>query len=143
MNVLAVTDDQIDDWFTTRGVEVIWTLDGLQAGTYGTGGHALPNQYFPIATAGAEPQWPNESSDGSFVLGWLLFVSGTFQFLDGGRLDLGVVRDSILDATNDYETFVEPFEGIAFRGVEVYQVQSTILPTGGSAGSVAASSYHE
>jgi len=29
-------------------------------------------------------------------------VTGTFQFLDGGRLDLGVVRDSTLDATNDY-----------------------------------------
>ena len=68
---------------------------------------------------------------------------GSFQFLDGGRLDLGVVRDSVLDATNDYETFVEPLEGIAFRGNEVYQVQSTILPTGGSAGSVATASYAE
>lgn len=27
------------------------------------------------------------------------------QYLDGGRLDLGVVRDLTLDATNDYETF--------------------------------------
>jgi hypothetical protein len=77
------------------------------------------------------------------VLDWLLFVTGTFQFLDGGRLDLGVVRDSVLDATNDYETFVEPFEGIAFRGNEVYQVQSTIKPTGGSAGTIATTSCAE
>jgi hypothetical protein len=60
-------------------------------------------------------------------------VTGTFQFLDGRRLDLGVVRDSTLDATNDYETFLELFEGIAFRGNECPQVQSTIMPNGGSA----------
>ena len=76
-------------------------------------------------------------------MSWLLYVEGSFQFLDGGRLDLGVVRDGVLDATNDYETFLELFEGIAFRGNEVYQVQSTIKPTGGSAGTVAATDYVE
>ncbi len=141
-DVLAISDDLIDQWFATRGVEVIWTLEGQKSGTNGTGGTALPNQFFPIATAGAEPQWPNQSSDGTFVLGWLLYVTGTFQFLDGGRLDLGVVRDSVLDATNDYETFVEPFESVAFRGVEVYQVQSTVEPTGASAAASSAT-YHE
>jgi hypothetical protein len=115
----------------------------VKAGTYGTGGQALPNQFFALATAGAEPQWPNQASDGSFVVGWLLYVEGSFQFLDGGRLDLGVVRDSVLDATNDYETFVEPFEAVAFRGVEVYRVLSTVLPTGASAGSIATTTYHE
>ena len=54
-----------------------------------------------------------------------------------------MVRDSVLDATNDYETFVEPFEGIAFRGNEVYQMQNTVKPNGGSAGSIATSSYAE
>ena len=29
------------------------------------------------------------------------------------------------------------------RGLEIYQLQHTITPTGGSAGTVAASSYHE
>jgi len=77
------------------------------------------------------------------MLVWFLFVEGTFQYLDGGRLDLGVVRDSILDATNDYETFVEVFENVAFRGIEAYQVQSTILPTGGTAGTVSSGSYAE
>jgi hypothetical protein len=140
---LAVTDAQIGAWFGARGINALWTLDGLRAGTYGTGGQALPNQFFALATAGAEPQWPNQAADGAFVVGWLLYVEGSFQFLDGGRLDLGVVRDSVLDATNDYETFVEPFEAVAFRGVEVYQVLSTVLPTGGSAGSIASTSYHE
>ena len=284
-DVLAISDAEIDDWFKVRGINPIWTYEGLQAGTYGTGGTAIPTQQFVIPTAGAQPQWPGQTADGNIVLAWLLYVEGTFQFLDGGRLDLGVVRDSILDATNDYEchsadteiltesgwkafrdlvrdedfvatrnpkthelewqlpfsytvkpwknrvfhfetpdggdmvvsprhrmlvvdesgvecfvhaedvragthrivgvrglheswkatvesyagdlfccsvgnetlltrrpghrpvwagnTFVEPFEGIAFRGLEVYQVQSTVLPNGGSAGSLPTTGYHE
>jgi hypothetical protein len=143
INVLAITDAQVEDWFSARNIEVIWTMDALQAGTYGTGGVAIPNQFFAKLTPGATPQWPGRTSNDAFVLAWLLFITGTYQFLDGGRLDLGVVRDSLLDATNDYETFVETFEGIAMRGNEVYQVQSHLLPTGGSAGSVAVGSYAE
>jgi hypothetical protein len=148
VNVLAVDDAQIDDWFRVRGINVIWTLDGLKAGTYGTGGSAITNQFFGLLGSSApEPQWPGQTSDGAFMLAWLLFPEGTFQFLDGGRLDLGVVRDSTLDAQNNYETFVETFEGAAFRGVEAYQVQSTILPSGGSGATQASASspptYHE
>jgi hypothetical protein len=142
-NSLAISDAQIEDWLSARGIDVIWTIDALQAGTYGNGGSAIPNQFFPKFTAGGTPQWPGQTSNGSVVLAWLLYVTGTFQFLDGGRLDLGVVRDSILDSTNDYETFVETFESVAFRGNEVYQVQSTILPNGGSAATVAETGYHE
>jgi hypothetical protein len=49
-----------------------------------------------------------------------------------------VVRDSTLDATNDYETFVETFEGIANRGFAngAIQIVTTLCPNGGSAGSV-------
>ena len=137
LDVFAISDAQVDDWFKTRGINVIWTADALKAGTYGTGGSAITNQFFAIPTAGAAPQWPGQSSNAAFVLAWFLFVEGTFQFLDGGRLDLGVVRDSVLDATNDYETFVETFEGLAFRGVEALQVQSTIKPTGASGAAVA------
>ena len=90
------------------------------------------------------PKWPGQSSaTGSFMLVWFLFVEGTFQFLDGGRLDLGVVRDSLLDATNDFETFTETFESIAFRGLEAYQVQQTVIPNGGSGGTVAVNTYTE
>jgi hypothetical protein len=76
-------------------------------------------------------------------MAWFLFVEGSFQHLDGGQLNLGVVRDSLLDSTNDYETFTEVFEGIAFRGLECYQVQQQVFPAGGSAGTVATSGYQE
>lgn len=142
-DVLGISDQQIEQWFACRGIDPIWCMDGLKAGTYGTGGSAIPNQFWPVATAGSTLQWPGQSSTAAFTLAWLLFAEGSFQFLDGGRLTLGVVRDSTLDATNDYETFIETFEGVAFRGLEVYQVQSTILPTGASAGTIAKATYHE
>lgn len=135
-DVMAITDAEIDAWFKARNVNVIWTIDALEAGTYGTGGEAIPAQYFPIATAGAQPTWPGQSTGPNhpFTMAWFLFVEGSFQFLDGGRLDLGVVRDSLLDSTNDYEVFAEVFEGVAFRGLECYQIQQSVFRAGGSAG---------
>jgi len=125
---LAVTDAQIEAWFAPRGVNPIWMLDGLPAQTIS--GVAIPAQTFAAQTAGSSlNDWPAS-------VAWWLFVEGTFQFLDGGRLDLGVVRDSTLDATNDYETFVETFEGIAYRGIEADLVLTTTHPFGGSGATV-------
>jgi hypothetical protein len=47
---------------------------------------------------------------------FLLSVPGTFVFLDGGVLDLGVVRDQTLVGTNDAVIFSETFENVARRG---------------------------
>jgi hypothetical protein len=69
----------------------------------------------------------NEFAD-TFV--WYMFAEGTFLFLDGGTLDLGVIRDSTLVGTNDYKMFVETFEGIAKVGVESLVVTSTISVNG-------------
>jgi hypothetical protein len=54
-------------------------------------------------------------------------------FLDGGTLDLGIIRDSTLVGTNDYKMFVETFEGIAMVGVEALAVTSTINVNGAAA----------
>jgi hypothetical protein len=59
-----------------------------------------------------------------------LFAEGTFLFLDGGTLDIGVIRDSTLVGTNDYKMFVETFEGVAKVGVESIKVTSTIAVNG-------------
>jgi len=69
----------------------------------------------------------NEFGD-TFV--WYMFAEGTFLFLDGGTLDLGVIRDSTLVGTNDYKMFVETFEGVAKIGVESLKVTSTISVNG-------------
>lgn len=37
----------------------------------------------------------------------------TMTWVDGGTLELGLVRDSLLNATNNYEIFAETFEGLS------------------------------
>ncbi len=61
---------------------------------------------------------------------WYLFPEGTFLFLDTGTLELGIVRDSVLNATNDFEIFGETFENVAFIGVESLAVSSAICDSG-------------
>lgn len=63
----------------------------------------------------------------------MFWEPGTVVRLDSGTLDLGVVRDSTLNATNDYQTFVETFEGMCVPGHEVAILQELHLcPTGGT-----------
>lgn len=46
----------------------------------------------------------------------LAFLEGTFIFMDGGTLELGLVRDSVLNNGDyDYQLFAESFES-AVRG---------------------------
>lgn len=61
---------------------------------------------------------------------WFLFAEGTFLFLDGGTLDLGIIRDSSLVGTNDYKMFVETFEGLAKVGIESLKITSSISING-------------
>ena len=61
---------------------------------------------------------------------WYLFAEGTFLFLDGGTLDLGIIRDSSLVNTNDYKMFIETFEGLAFVGVESLKITTNISVNG-------------
>jgi len=103
---------EIDGLMAARGINVCYTLDG-SALTGSQGAGAM-----------------NEFTD-TFV--WYLFAEGTFLFLDGGTLDLGIIRDSTLVGTNDYKMFVETFEGVAKVGVESLKVTSTISVNGAAA----------
>ena len=105
----AVTDGDIEALLRARGINVTWQIDDT---TFGA-----------AQTSGAM----NEFTD-TFV--WYLFAEGTFLVLDGGTLDIGVIRDSTLVGTNDYKMFVETFEGVAKVGVESIKVTSTIQVNG-------------
>lgn len=112
-NVLGETDQQIEDWLAQRNVDIAWYMDDASfAAVQGTGAIAD----FPA----------------SFV--WELFAPGTFLFLDGGTLDIGVVRDSTLVGTNDYIQFTENFEGVAKVGLEALKITSTTTVKGLVAG---------
>jgi len=102
---------EIDGFMASRGINITYTLDG---------------DVFAAQSEGAM----NEFKD-TFV--WYLFAEGTFLFLDGGTLDLGIIRDSTLVGTNDYKMFVETFEGVAKVGIEGLAVTSTIQVNGAAA----------
>lgn len=61
---------------------------------------------------------------------WYLFPEGSFLYLDGGTLELGLVRDSVLNSTNEFQMFGEEFENVAFVGIESLAVTSTVCDNG-------------
>ena len=99
---------EIDAYIASRGINASYALDVA-------GGTAA----FGAQSSGGMNEFPD-----TFI--WYLFAEGTFLFLDGGTMDLGIIRDSTLVGTNDYKMFVETFENVAKVGVESLKVTSTI-----------------
>jgi len=112
-----IADSWIDARIRDAGVNPWYFIDGendIQAMTAAqTDGPTLP---FPRT-----------------VIGYL-YVEGTWVLLDGGSLDLGIVRDSTLNTTNDFQMFAETFEGLCFRGFEAQRLNMTLCINGASAG---------
>jgi hypothetical protein len=115
---LALADTRLNNWFSTRNINPIWSLDDT------AGGFSAAQAAGPLAA------WPTDVT-------CLLFAEGSWVFLDGGRIDVGFIRDSALNSTNQVQMFVEPFEAVAFRGIESLALTIALNPSGGSAGTVA------
>jgi hypothetical protein len=90
-NALAVADDQIDEYLQSHGINPVYHIDGQDDSVSG----GVAQVFGAQTTEEALLTFPDK-------MVWYIFPEGVFQFLDAGRLDLGVVRDSTLDATNDY-----------------------------------------
>jgi hypothetical protein len=113
----------VQSFFADRNINVSWTLDTPYPAVNGGG------QYAALPTTGvrALPGFPASME-------WSLSIEGSFLFLDGGQLDLGIVRDSTLVRTNDYQTFTETFESVARVGGEALWVTTPVATTGRYAG---------
>lgn len=116
-NTLAIAEAKINAFFAVRQINVTWFLDGET-------GQIMGSQ-----ATGALNGFPS-------TLVWYLFSEGTFLFLDGGTLDLGLVRDSTLNGTNDYKIFLETFEGVAKIGIESLRISTTLEINGATAATV-------
>jgi|SRR5688572_3980891 len=102
-----VTDATIRAWFAASGVSIrfidFWqSLDDAAPG--------------PLT-------WPT-------TVDILYYTPGSYVQFDGGTLDLGITRDSVLNATNDYNIFTEDFYCIGRRGPRGVLVTIPICPTG-------------
>jgi hypothetical protein len=82
-DLLAVSDAQIMSWFDQRLVRVQFVSD------WQVGSGDFPGQ------ATARTAWPA-------AVQFLIYAAGTFVLGNGLDLDLGVVRDSVLNARNDH-----------------------------------------
>jgi hypothetical protein len=108
-----ITDGQVSDWFSSRGVNPTWYQD------HSTGAGAP----FVTPAVGALETWPASAE-------WVIYPEGTFLYLDGGTLDLGLVRDSTLNSTNDYQIFYEEFNKVCKLGLESLVVTSDLCANG-------------
>lgn len=88
--------------FSGAGINATFYKDGPATGTA---------QVFGAQTAGNLLAFPTS-------LQYALYPEGSWLHLDSGSLDLGIVRDSTLNSTNDYQVFAETWEQAAFIGVE-------------------------
>lgn len=89
---------ELVSYLRSIGIEPTFHLDNV------TG--AVP---FAAETASALDGFPD-------TVQWALFAEGTFIHLDMGSLELGIVRDSTLNSTNDHQLFGESFENLARLG---------------------------
>ena len=108
---------EVEGFFRDRNINVTWSLDSHDPDVNGGG------FYGNVADGGTLPAFPNS-------IEWSLSIEGSFLFLDGGQLDLGIVRDSTLVRTNDYQTFTETFESVARVGGEALWITTPVATTG-------------
>ncbi|MDT0387818.1 major capsid protein [Streptomyces dubilierae] len=83
VELLAVSNGQIDAYFLERNVRPQWVDDWQVRGSGQFG------------NASAMTAWPT-------TVDFLMYPAGTFLHGNGMSLDLGVVRDSVLNETNDH-----------------------------------------
>lgn len=118
METFDIAESKIDAWFKSRGINPTWHLDGIGPSLVdldGAGSGTAVGFEFPS------------------TIEFALFAEGTWLFLDGGSLDIGVIRDSSLVATNQYKQFVETFEGVANVGCDSYWISAAYEPCGSAA----------
>ena len=108
---------EIEAYLSGLGVDVTWYLDSPSTGTSQV---ADASQ-----AAGALDGLPANVQ-------MAFFPSGTFLHLDMASLELGIVRDSTLNSTNDFQIFGESFENVARIGPAqaAYWITANICPTG-------------
>lgn len=112
VDMLAVTDAEIMSWFDVRNVRVQFVSD------WQVGSGDLPGQTSPLTA------WPNSVQ-------FMLYSAGTFVLGSGLDLDLGVIRDSTLNATNDFTaTWTEECHLVARIGHESRLVTVDVCPSG-------------
>jgi hypothetical protein len=123
---LVVAEAQIRNFFSVRGIDMTFHLDGPDV----------------FAAQGAAVMVDYPDTDGALAgkqVDLLAFPEGAWLWLDGGQLDLGIIRDATLVGTNDFRMFTESFEGVHFVGApfESFRARLNICANGATGAAVA------
>lgn len=120
-SMLAVTDQEIRSHFADRGVAVQFVSDWQVRGSSQFGN-----------TTGALTAWPS-------TVQCMIYAAGTFLHGTGLSLDLGVIRDSVLNAENDFSAaWMEEAHLIAKVGHEARKYTIGLYVGGSGAAAVSA-----
>jgi hypothetical protein len=89
----------IDAYLRSVGIDPVYYLDGQ----FTAGVDQTPDA---AQAAGALDAFPD-------TIQWAMYPQGAFLGIDMGSLELGIVRDSTLNSTNDFQVFGERFRNVA------------------------------
>jgi hypothetical protein len=119
------------DRFSQNDADIVRTIEsfGLRVNFYWDGTTGGNQVYGAQTNAAPLLEFPT-------TVEFVMAPAGSFLFLDGGTLDLGLVRDSVLNKTNDYQIFGESWENLAFVGIEALHVTASVCDTGAVAAAV-------
>ena len=109
--------EAIDAYLRSVGIDPVYYLDTPSTGT---------SQIADAAqTAAAIDPFPDN-------IQWAIFPEGAFIGIDMGVLELGIVRDSVLNSTNDFQVFGERFRNLARLAPEqaAYWVTTDLCASG-------------
>lgn len=114
MNFVGATDAQVAAVFAGMNLDVTFYYDSATGA-----GQAFDT---------AQDEGPLNAFPEKVVA--YLFAPGTFVRLNGGTLDVGLVRDSTLNSTNDLQLFSEEWIQVCMVGLESVRLEITTCPTG-------------
>jgi hypothetical protein len=96
-----------------------------------------------LTASGVSPQFVNDwqslaqstpstaTTDWPTSVDFLMYAPGTWVEFNSGTLDLGVVRDSVLNSTNDFTAaWMEEFWAIGMKGYQSWVITVDVCPSG-------------
>lgn len=105
---------EVNQVFASMNLDVSWYYDSATGAGQG---------YAGAQSAGVLNPFP-------YTVVAYLYAPGTFVRLNAGTLDLGVVRDSVLNSTNDLQLFSEEWIQVVQVGLESLRLEITLCPDG-------------
>ncbi len=118
-SAMSISDAEILAAFRSRNLRPTFYYDGV------------PNPLIPVA-----PQVAGPLNDFPTQLKSYLFAPGTFVKISTFELDFGIVRDHILNSTNDFTMFMEETANVCKVGMESIAITHDVCASGAGGGAV-------